>query len=98
MASTRRTLIIILIFVFIPLVILAPTVLHKHSGTQKLPTPSLKALAAKHTIELGNFAILTHLNDPRYSSILSSQFNLALIDNTPNWYFNDGDLRPSPTG
>jgi endo-1,4-beta-xylanase len=61
-----------------------------------LPAPPLKTLAAKHGIELGNFAILTYLNNPDYSRILSSQYNLALIDNTPNWYFTDGGLRPGP--
>jgi endo-1,4-beta-xylanase len=63
----------------------------------KLPEPPLMALAAKHNIELGNFAISTYLDNQQYSNILSSQFNLALIDNTPNWYFTDGGLRPSPT-
>ncbi len=62
-----------------------------------LPSPPLKTLAARHGIELGNFAISTYLNNPIYSKILSSQFNLAVIDNTPNWYFTDGGLRPSPT-
>ncbi|HET9098703.1 MAG TPA: endo-1,4-beta-xylanase [Candidatus Saccharimonadales bacterium] len=61
-----------------------------------LPSPPLKTLAARHSIELGNFAISTYLNNPRYSNILTSQFNLALIDNTPNWYFTDGGLRPGP--
>jgi endo-1,4-beta-xylanase len=65
--------------------------------TPPLPSPPLKTLAAKHGIELGNFAISNYLNNPQYSSILSSQFNLAIIDNTPNWYFTDGGLRPSPT-
>lgn len=65
--------------------------------TPILPKPSLKALAARHDMQLGNFAILSRLDERQYSSILSSQFNLALIDNTPNWYFTDGGLRPSPT-
>ncbi len=65
--------------------------------SSKLPSPPLKTLAARHGIELGNFAISAYLNDPRYSSILSSQFNVALIDNTPNWYFTDGGLHPRPT-
>jgi endo-1,4-beta-xylanase len=64
--------------------------------SSSLPTPSLKALAARHRIEVGNFAILTYQHDPAYHSILTSQFNLALVDNTPNWYFTDGGLRPSP--
>ena len=62
-----------------------------------LPNPPLKTLAAQHGIELGNFAILNHIYEPAYSTILTSQFNLALADNTPNWYFTDGGLRPSPT-
>jgi endo-1,4-beta-xylanase len=62
-----------------------------------LPEPPLKDLAARHGIELGNFAILTHLKDPNYDHILSTQYNVALIDNTPNWYFTDGGMRPSPT-
>lgn len=62
-----------------------------------LPEPPLKELAARHQIELGNFAISTYLDEPRYSNILSSQFDLALIDNTPNWYFTDGGLRPNPS-
>lgn len=64
---------------------------------QILLEPPLKSLARVHELELGNFAILTKLNDPVYSKILTTQFNLALIDNTPNWYFTDGGLRPSPT-
>jgi len=67
-----------------------------HTFHPNLPAPPLKALAAKHGIELGNFAIRTKLNDPHYNKILSTQFNLALIDNTPNWYFTDGGLRPGP--
>lgn len=63
---------------------------------QQLPAPPLKALAANHGIELGNFAISDYLNNPKYSNILTSQFNVAVIDNTPNWYFTDGGLRPGP--
>lgn len=80
--------------------LVATGVLAYHSQfdqTPQLPSPPLKTLAAKHGIELGNFAISNYLNNPQYSSILSSQFNLAIIDNTPNWYFTDGGLRPSPT-
>lgn len=65
--------------------------------TPALPSPPLKALAARHNLELGNFAIYSRLDEPPYRDILTSQFNLALIDNTPNWYFTDGGLRPSPT-
>lgn len=60
-----------------------------------LESPPLKELAAKHGIALGNFAILNHIHDPVYSNILTSQFDFALADNTPNWYFTDGGLRPS---
>lgn len=62
----------------------------------QLPSPPLKTLAATHGMELGNFAMSTYLQDARYSNILTSQFNLALIDNTPNWYFTDGGLHPAP--
>ncbi len=62
-----------------------------------LPKPPLKQLASSKGLELGNFAILSHLNDKPYTDILTSQFSFALADNTPNWYFTDGGLRPSPT-
>lgn len=62
-----------------------------------LPTPSLKQLAANQGIQMGNFAILTRLNESRYRDILTSQFDFVLADNIPNWYFTDGGLRPSPT-
>lgn len=62
-----------------------------------LPTPPLKALAQEKGIELGNFAIRSRLNESAYTDILTSQFSLATIDNTPNWYFTDGGLRPSAT-
>jgi endo-1,4-beta-xylanase len=68
-----------------------------HKNKPKLLSPSLKTLAASHNIELGNFAILNHIYQDPYSHILSSQFNVALADNTPNWYFTDGGLRPSAT-
>lgn len=60
-----------------------------------LASPPLKELAARHGVELGNFAILNHMNDPFYRDILTSQFDFVLADNTPNWYFTDGGLRPS---
>lgn len=62
-----------------------------------LRQPALKILAANHNIELGNFAIPSRINEAPYSYLLSSQFNLALVDNQPNWHFTDADLRPSPT-
>lgn len=69
----------------------------KPASTPDLPNPSLKELAAKHNIALGNFAIRSRLDEKPYTDILSSQFNFVLADNTPNWYFNDGGLRPSRT-
>lgn len=63
--------------------------------TPDLPEPALKELAQKHDMDLGNFAISSLINEKPYSDILSGQFNLALVDNTPNWYFNDGGLRPT---
>lgn len=65
--------------------------------TPKLPHPPLKELAQQHDIALGNFAIANHLNHKAYTDILTTQFDYALADNTPNWYFTDGGLRPSPT-
>lgn len=65
--------------------------------TPDLPKPALKELAAKKQIALGNFAMTSYLNEKPYTDILTSQFDFALADNTPNWYFTDGGLRPSPT-
>jgi len=62
-----------------------------------LRQPPLKTLAANHNIELGNFAIPSRTNEAPYNYLLTSQFNLALVDNQPNWHFTDVDLRPSPT-
>ncbi len=66
------------------------------STADTLPEPPLKTLAAQKGIALGNFAILNHLHIPAYTDILSSQFDFVLADNTPNWYFTDGGLRPGP--
>lgn len=60
-----------------------------------LPRPALYQLAETKGIELGNFAIFSRFDDRAYTTILSEQFNLALADNTPNWYFTDGGLRPT---
>ena len=60
-----------------------------------LPEPPLKDLAARHGLELGNHAIFNRINEAPYRSILTTQFSFALADNTPNWYFTDGGLRPS---
>lgn len=65
--------------------------------TPELPEPPLYQLAARHSVALGNFAIRTRLNERPYRDILTNQFNFVLADNTPNWYFTDGGLRPSPT-
>lgn len=65
--------------------------------TPQLPTPPLKELADKHNLEMGNHAILNRLGEKPYANILTSQFDFALADNTPNWYFTDGGLRPSAT-
>ena len=62
-----------------------------------LPSPPLKTLATQDGLQLGNFAISDYINTQPYKDILTQQFNLALIDNTPNWYFTYGGLRPSPT-
>lgn len=66
-------------------------------GTPTLPEPALKELAANHNIELGNFAMPKLLGEAPYKDILTTQFNLALLDNQPNWHFTDYDLRPSRT-
>lgn len=67
----------------------------KKTGTTDLPKPALKELASQHGVVVGNFAIRNKLNDPNYRPILTGQFKGALIDNTPNWYFTDGGLRPT---
>jgi endo-1,4-beta-xylanase len=69
--------------------------LYPHTPT--LPDPPLKDLAAKHNVLLGNYASLRRLRDKPYTNILSSQYEFVTIDGEPNWAFNDGTLRPSPT-
>lgn len=64
--------------------------------TPDLPAPPLKELAARHNIELGNFTMHSLIGEKPYADILTSQFSFGLADNTPNWYFTDGGLRPSP--
>lgn len=88
------------IFSLIVLVIaFTATVLIKTSGprTPELPEPSLKSLAASKGIILGNFAMPKLLGEKPYKDILTSQFEMALVDNQPNWHFTDSDLRPSAT-
>jgi endo-1,4-beta-xylanase len=62
-----------------------------------LPEPPLKDLAKAHNIKVGNHAIYNHLKDKPYTDILTQEFDFVLADNTPNWYFTDGGLRPSAT-
>lgn len=64
---------------------------------QLLPNPPLKSLAQERGIALGNFAMTSRLTEKPYAGILASQFDFVLADNTPNWYFTDGGLRPSAT-
>jgi len=66
------------------------------SKTPDLPQPPLKELAAQNGIKIGNHAIHNHLDDKAYTDILKGQFDYVLADNTPNWYFTDGGLRPGP--
>ncbi len=61
-----------------------------------LPEPSLKALAKKYGVELGNMAIYSRINEPAYNEILTTQHDFVILDNTPNWHFNGYDLRPAP--
>lgn len=83
-----------------PLLVLAvaAAVVLRPPQTPELPEPPLKALAAEHGVRLGNHAIYSRLREEPYTDILTTQFDFALADNTPNWYFTDGGLRPSPTG
>lgn len=60
-----------------------------------LPTPSLKELAKKKGIELGNHAIYVRVNEPAYDEILKTQHDFVILDNSPNWHFNGYDLRPA---
>jgi endo-1,4-beta-xylanase len=78
------------------MVVIAVTALVGLRKPNELPQPALKDLAAQHNIKLGNHAIKTHLNDKKYVDILTSQFDYVLADNTPNWYFTSGGLRPAP--
>ena len=55
----------------------------------------LRDLASQHNLELGNFAIFNHIYEEPYKEILTTQFDFVLADNTPNWYFTDGGLRPT---
>jgi endo-1,4-beta-xylanase len=88
------------IVVFITIVIIRVNLVffyHSPVHLTGLRQPSLKSLAEKHNIELGNFAIPSRTNEAQYDYLLTSQFNLALVDNQPNWHFIDADLRPTAT-
>lgn len=65
--------------------------------TPDLPQPPLKQIAREKNFELGNHAILNRLREKPYAELLDSQFTFVLADNTPNWYFTDGGLRPGPS-
>lgn len=65
--------------------------------TPELPSPPLKELAARHDIQLGNFTMRGMIDEQPFADILTSQFDFGMADNTPNWYFTDGGLRPSET-
>jgi endo-1,4-beta-xylanase len=78
------------------MVIVAVAALISIRKPNELPQPPLKDLAKQHNIKLGNFAIRTHFDDKKYIDILTNQFDYVLADNTPNWYFTSGGLRPGP--
>ena len=86
---------VLIILILLQQLILQPYV--NRPRTPNLPEPSLKQLADERGIQLGNFAIANHLDKKPYTTLLTEQFDLALADNTPNWYFTDGGLRPSAT-
>lgn len=64
------------------------------ADTSSLPEPSLKSLAEKHNLAIGNFAMTSLYNEKEYNDILTNQFDFVLADNTPNWKFTDYSLRP----
>lgn len=76
-------------------ILLSVRIFSPHSP--RLPNPPLKDLAANHQVQLGNYASLKRLSDKPYADILTSQYEFLTIDGEPNWMFNDGTLRPSPT-
>lgn len=86
--------------IVLPVLLAVITLTHSYNNSPNraftnLPEPTLRELAKNKGIELGNFAIRSRLNEPAYKNILTSQFSLALADNTPNWHFTDGSLRPA---
>lgn len=64
-------------------------------SSQDISNTPLKDLASQHNLKLGNFAIFNHIYEKPYQEILTTQFDFVLADNTPNWYFTDGGLRPT---
>lgn len=93
--KTRKNLLpwlVLTILIFVPA---AAYIISLTPKTPDLPEPSLKALGRQKNIALGNHAILNRIGEKPYSDILTSQFDFVLADNTPNWYFTDGGLRPS---
>ncbi|MBA3758363.1 endo-1,4-beta-xylanase [Candidatus Saccharibacteria bacterium] len=95
--SSNRKHLLLPIVVILMLLVAGRLVLGPQPSSPDLPKPPLKELAAKHNVALGNFAIRNHLDDKPYTDILTSEFDFVLADNTPNWYFTDGGLRPSKT-
>jgi endo-1,4-beta-xylanase len=83
--------------VFAVIVVAGVLIWSRTSHTPNLPAPPLKDLAAKHNISLGNYASLKLINEKPYRDVLTTQYEFATVDGEPNWVFNDGSLRPTPT-
>jgi endo-1,4-beta-xylanase len=81
----------ILIIILITITLLV----HSQYYNGKISDTPLKQLASEHNLQLGNFAIYNHIYEDEYKEILTNQFDFVLIDNTPNWSFTDGGLRPT---
>jgi endo-1,4-beta-xylanase len=69
----------------------------RFKSAPELPNPPLKTLAAQKNIQIGTYAARDFLPDKPYKQILTSQFEYLIIDGLPNWTYEDGALRPSPT-
>lgn len=96
--SVQRVIVPLVIAISLVVIGAVALVRYLNPPVPVLPEPPLKELASRHQLQLGNFAILTRIDEAPYRDILTSQFDFVLADNTPNWYFTDGGLRPSPTG
>ncbi len=99
MAITKRylsSLIVLVGLLFVGIVALN-TLRSRQRLYSEVSTPTLKGLADKKGIQLGNFAIPSRLGEEEYRSILTTHFHFVLADNQPNWHFTDVTLRPSPT-